>query len=251
MTPAPPTHDDKAQAVHVLEQLANSGSTVSAFLLGKAWRDGLCGPPWDEEAEKWFQRAAEAGNDQAQYALGKLLLEQKRNVEGVNWLLRSVNQGNEYAMYRLGKEALKGEIIKEDISWVLTILTDAAERGNVCAQYMLGKLYLQGEKVNRDREEAEYWLRQAAEQGHPHAQFFLDHMDEQRDPSAMLVATRLLHDLGRIFQREMPLPPGGEIRLDKQRMRELVGRIGYQAAKSYVRSVQEEQDNGPTMQSPW
>ena len=224
---------------------------ITLLSLGKAWRDGLCGPPWDEEAEKWFRRAATAGNNQAQYALGKLLLEQGRNVESIDWLLRSANQGNEHAMYRLGKEALRGEILKEDLSWALDILTDAAERGNACAQYTLGKLYLQGEKVNRDREEAKYWLRQAAEQGHPHAQFLLDHMDEQRDPSAMLAATRLLHDLGRIFQREMPLPPGGEIRIDKQRMRELVGRIGYQAAKSYARSVQEEQDNGPTMQPIW
>ena len=67
----------------------------------------------------------------------------------------------------------------------------------------------------------------------------------------MLAAARLLQDLGRIFQKETPLPPGGEIRIDKQRMRELVGRIGYQAAKSYARSVQEEQDSGPKMQSPW
>ena len=67
----------------------------------------------------------------------------------------------------------------------------------------------------------------------------------------MLAATRLLQDLGRIFQKETPLPPGGEIRIDKQRMRKLVGRMGYQAAKSYARSVQEEQDNGPTMQSSW
>ena len=154
-------------------------------------------------------------------------------------------------MYRLGKEALKGEILKEDISWALDILTDAAERGNACAQYTLGKLYLQGEKVDRDREEAEYWLLQAAEQGHPHAQFFLNHMDEQRNPSAMLAATRLLQNLGRIFQKETPLPPGEGIRIDKQRMRELVGRIGYQAAKSYARSLQEEQDSGPTMQSMW
>ena len=67
----------------------------------------------------------------------------------------------------------------------------------------------------------------------------------------MMAATRQLQNIGRTFQKETPLPPGEGIRIDKQRMRESVGRIGYQAAKSYARSMQEKQDGGPTMQSIW
>ena len=244
-------HEEKTNAVLVLERLADSGGAVPAFLLGKAWRNGLCGPPWEEEAEKWFRRAAEAGNDSAQYALGKLLLEQGSNSEGLDWMLRSANQGNEYAMYRLGKEALRGGVIQKDVPWAIPILTDAAERGNPHAQYTLGKLYLQGIDVAQDLEQAEYWLKQAAEQGHRYAQYFLDHMDERRSPSAMLAATRLLHDLGQIFQTEIPPPPVEGIRIDRQRMRQLIERLGYQAAKSYAHSVQEEQENGQLMGTPW
>lgn len=52
---------------------------------------------------------------------------------------------------------------------------------------------------------AEYWLTEAAYQGHAYAQFFLDHMDEQRKPSVVLAATRMLYHLGNIFRDNTPL----------------------------------------------
>ena len=52
------SREEKTEAVASLEELANAGSGDAAYLLGKAWRDGLCAPPWDEEAEKWFRVAA-------------------------------------------------------------------------------------------------------------------------------------------------------------------------------------------------
>ncbi len=69
------TREEKAQALSSLEEPVNAGSGDAAYLLGKAWRDGLCAPPWDEEAEKWFRIAAERGNNVAQYALGKAYLQ--------------------------------------------------------------------------------------------------------------------------------------------------------------------------------
>ena len=63
---------------------------------------------------------------------------------------------------------------------------------------MLGKLYLAGKEVPRNEEKAAYWLTQSAEQGNQYAQYLLNHLEENRPPSAMLAVTRLLHHMSRI-----------------------------------------------------
>lgn len=65
-------------------------------------------------------------------------------------------------------------------------------------------------------------LEQAVTRGNPYAQFFIDHADEHVPPSALLSATRLLYQLGRIFQVNSA-PPGNPngIRIDSRRRRKL------------------------------
>ena len=247
------TREEKAEAVSTLEDLVDVGSSDAAYLLGKAWRDGLCAPPWDEEAEKWFRLAAEAGNDCAQYALGKLLLEQQRDEEAIDWLERSADKGNSSALYLLGKLELTGEVVQKNAEWAVADLTAAAEQRNKYAQYALGKFYLQGEDVEQDIEQAEYWLSQAAYQGNEYAQFFLDHMDEQRKPSIMLAATRLLHHLGNIFRENTPTAAApGTLQIDHKRAREIMEKriaLGHKA-DDHV-SAEDLKYTQPTMSAPW
>ena len=76
---------EKAEQVQVLERLWQRGFSLAAYQLGKCWRDGRGVLPDDEQAELWFRRAADAGYDFAQYALGKLLQGQSRTDEAVSW----------------------------------------------------------------------------------------------------------------------------------------------------------------------
>ena len=247
------TREEKAEAVSTLESLANAGSSDAAYLLGKAWRDGLCAPPWDEEAEKWFRVAAKRGNNIAQYTLGKMLVEQDRLREGVGWLAEAADNGNDFARYRLGKMGLTGDGIIDGVERAIIDLTDAAERGNQYAQYTLGKVYLQGYEVGQNMKLAEYWLSKAADQGNAYAQIFLDHMDEQRKPSVMLAATRLLHHLGNIFRENTPTEAApGTLRLDHKRAREIMEKriaLGHKA-DDHV-SAEDLKYTQPTMSVPW
>lgn len=68
---------EKAEQVRALEQLWQRGFPLAAYQLGKCWRDGMGVLPDDEQAKQWFYRAADAGYDFAQYALGKVLQSQK------------------------------------------------------------------------------------------------------------------------------------------------------------------------------
>ncbi len=141
------TEVEKAEQVRMLEQLWDAGFTVAAHLLGKCWRDGMGVLPDDEQAELCFHRAAEAGHDFSQYALGKLLQGQKRMEEAGSWYEKAAAQGNPYADYRLGKLYLEGKDVPKNVAKAVEYLTDAAQEGNQYAQYTLGKLYLTGKDV--------------------------------------------------------------------------------------------------------
>lgn len=198
--------EEHTQAVSELEQLWEEGYTVAAHQLGKFFRDSLSTLRNHEKAEHWFRLSAEAGNDCSEYALGKLLLTQKRTTEAVQWLDKAADHGNQFAQYRLGKLYLTGEAVPKDVWKALEYLKSSAGQENQFAQYTLGKLYLLGRDVAQDREQAQEWLSRSASQGNPYAQFFLDRLDLFRDPSVTLAATRPLHHMGRIF-RDNSVPP--------------------------------------------
>ena len=216
------TEAEKAEQVRMLEQLWDAGFTVAAYLLGKCWRDGMGVLPDDEQAELWFRRAAEAGHDFSQYALGKLLQNQKRMETAVFWYEKAAAQGNLWAAYRLGKLYLEGTDVPKDIAKSVEYLTDAAQEGNQYAQYTLGKLYLTGQDVTQDREQAYSWFWEAASQGNEYAQFFLEHINDNRSPNVLLSATKLLHHMGRIFQDNSipPCPPGSQ-RVDRKLLQKI------------------------------
>ncbi len=206
------TWSEMENAVHTLQQLWDAGFTVAAHQLGKCWRDGLGVMPDDERAEMWFRKSAEAGNDFSQYALGKLLQQEKRIAEAVAWYEKASAQGNQYADYQLGKLYLQGEDVPKDVPKAIGYLTASAESGNQYAQYALGKLYLMGQAVPQNRETALYWFVQSAEQGNQYAQFFLDHFQQIGHPSVFLSATKLLHHLAQTF-RQNTVPPKSPIGL--------------------------------------
>lgn len=214
--------EEKAKQVQVLEQLWQSGFSLAAHQLGKCWRDGMGVLPDDEQAELWFRRAAEAGYDFAQYALGKLLQSQNRMGAAVPWYEKAAAQGNSWAAYRLGKLYLEGEAVPKDVPKAMAYLTASAEQGNQNAQYALGKLYLSGRDVKQDRETAWAYFCESAEQGNQYAQFFLKHFDQARRPNVFLSATRLLYHLGQIF-RENSVPPATPVghHIDRKRWRKL------------------------------
>ena len=216
------TEAEKAEQVQTLERLWEGGFPAAAHQLGKCWRDGLGVFPDDEQAELWFRRGAEAGYDFSQYALGRLLETQKRTEEAVAWYEKAAAQGNPDAACQLGKLYLQGELVSKDVPKALEYLTASARQGSPFAQYILGKLYLMGKDVEQDREKAYRWFEMSAEQGNPYARFFLEHAGESQSPHLLLTATRLLHQLGQIFQENSvpPVLPGSQ-RTDRKLRRKI------------------------------
>ena len=239
------SNEDKRSVIEMLERDWEDGGSASiAYQLGRIWRDGLGVIPDDEKAEMWFYRAAESRHSDAQYALAKLLQNQRRIIEAIPWYEQAAENGNPFASYQLGKLYLSGEGIPKNETRAVEHFTNAAEQGNAQAQYILGKFYLLGQEVEQDYAKAEHWLSQAAGQGHAYAQFFLDHMEEDRDPSALLCATRLLCSMAQIIRDTPPPAPPG-IHIDRKRFQQLMEK---KIAMGHKPDDHEEQGYiGPTM----
>ncbi len=216
------SNEDKRSVIEMLERDWEDSSSASiAYQLGRIWRDGLGVIPDDEKAEMWFQRAAGGRHCDAQYALAKLLQNQRRIIEAIPWYEQAAENGNPFASYQLGKLYLSGEDVPKDVTKAVKYLTDAAEQDCAQAQYILGKLYLLGQDMEQDYTKAEHWLTQAAGQGHAYAQFFLNHMEQNRDPSALLCATRLLCSMAQIIRDTPPPAPPG-IHIDRKRFQQIM-----------------------------
>ncbi len=220
------TLETKDSAVREMAKLADAGDPNAQYRMGQLYRDGGLLIPDGVVAYDWFARAAEQGHVAAQYALGKLCFSRDAEVHnlarGIRWLEQAAQSGSVYAVYRLGREYLRGKFVQKDIPKAIDLFQQAANSGNPHAQYMLGKLCLMGKGVPADREQAHYWFTQSAQQGNSYAQYFLERWDSLCPPSIMLAGTRLLRQLGRIFQ-DNSLPPSlpGTMKPDHKRIRQL------------------------------
>ena len=213
---------EKSAACRELEQLWEKGYSIAAHQLGKVFRDGLVDTEDLVKAELWFRRSAEAGNDCSEYALGKMLLDQKRTDEALRWLEKAADHGNQFARYRLGKLYLSGDGVTKDVEKALEYLTASAKQGNQFAQYTLGKLYLLGQEVQQDKEQAIEWLTRSAAQGNPYAQYFLNHQDDFQTASVGNAVIRMLHHMSRIFRENMAAGDAYTgLQIDRKRRRKL------------------------------
>lgn len=123
--------------------------------------------------------AGKGQNAAAQYTLGNIYTSDWKFYDlkkGVEQYGKAANQGNEYAQYRLGKLYLNPELEVYDCQKGIAYLESAAEQGNEFAQLKLGIEYIKGESVERDLFTAREWLGKSAEQGNEIAKSMLDNL---------------------------------------------------------------------------
>ncbi|MBV5338775.1 MAG: sel1 repeat family protein [Deltaproteobacteria bacterium] len=78
---------------------------------------------------------------------------------------KAAEQGDDQAQYHLGKAYCNGIGVEKDQAEGVRWYRMAAEQGNIDAQFVLGVLYSRGEGVGADNDEAIKWFRKAADQG--------------------------------------------------------------------------------------
>ena len=159
------SHDDKLQ-----------------YRLGQMLHTGTGTAQDDAEAANYWERSAKLGNVNAQYALGKLWLDNNTGnpEQAVVWITKASDGGNAAAQYALAKIYRDGKYVRQDISKAVELFTLLAEQKNdickpICglASYQLGRLYLSGEDIPKDVAAAVKWLSFSADLGNQYAQYQL------------------------------------------------------------------------------
>jgi TPR repeat protein len=137
----------------------------------------------NKEALRWFHKAAEGSNPEAQLNLGIVYMNghgvAQSDKEAVQWWLKSAEQGNAMAQNNLGYFYWSGRGVPKSYKEALKWYRKAAFEGNANAQSNLGLAYENGQGVVQNYEEAMRWFMMAAEQGHPTAQLNIGGMHKQ------------------------------------------------------------------------
>ena len=173
------TGKDETAAREWFEQASKLDNPHAQYQLARMiFNDPSSTPEQTAQALERLTKAAEAGQDCAQYALGKIYRDgqgvEKDIQKAVALFTLAATKENSFAAFALGKLYLAGDAaLPRDPAAALKWLTYAAELGNQFAQYRLGKLLLQGEDAPKDVKAAIRWLTAAAEQGNQYAQYAL------------------------------------------------------------------------------
>ena len=174
---------DYEQAVKKYRIAAELGDANSQFWLGRLYQQGQGVKQDYQEAVKWYRKAADQGNSYAQNNLGRLY-QQGRGVkqdyqEAAKWYRKAAEQGNSYAQNSLGWLYEYGRGVKQDYQEAAKWYRKSAEQGNKYGQYDLARMYEKGEGVKQDYQEAVKWYRKAAEQGDEDAKKLLNALEEK------------------------------------------------------------------------
>jgi tetratricopeptide (TPR) repeat protein len=107
-----------------LKRLAEQGDALAQTQMANAFFDQ--GPEHYEEGLGWLLKAAEQGDDSAQYEYARILFElhgAEAGKEAAKWFTRAAGQGHTRAQYRLGLLLYEGKILPRDNAaagqWIL------------------------------------------------------------------------------------------------------------------------------------
>ena len=165
---------DYAEAARWYRKAAELGNADAQCALGVMYHNGYGVAQNDAEAAKWYRKAAEQGHIAAQLSLG-ILYDDGRGVEqdyteAAKWYRAAAEQGNDAAQFCLGYDYEHGEGVEQSDVEAAKWYRKAAEQGYAAAQFCLGLMYADGRGVEKDDAEAVKWYRAAAEQGNARAQ---------------------------------------------------------------------------------
>lgn len=182
---------DFAAAIALTRQLADEGNAAALYRLGEVFEHGLGVLQDFGQALEWYEKAAEAGFENAWAKLGDFYLAgrgtrsgegadadkagahrlldmlsvQPDHAKALHWNRKAAQAGQATAQAHLALQYIYGLGIETDRDEAERLFLSAAEQGSVLAQRCLGMLYAGGEDKAAQYDLAERWFRAASEGG--------------------------------------------------------------------------------------
>ncbi|KAF9334667.1 hypothetical protein BG006_001752 [Podila minutissima] len=171
------TPQSDVEAVRWFLRAAELGDEDAQIHLASAYQRGIVISQDVFEAAKWYRKAADQGEARAQQNLEfmyqKGLGVEQSNDEAASWFLKAAKQGVAVAQYNLALMIVNGVVTNQSHTDAIFWYRKAAEQGHENAQKELGKMYCYGHGVEKNPVEGLSWFRKAAEQGDIEAQHHL------------------------------------------------------------------------------
>ncbi|RYH20466.1 sel1 repeat family protein [archaeon] len=151
--------DDLWQQFQKQMFLAEKGAVAAQYKLATFYRDGKGIEKDQEEALKWFEKAAEQGNGDAVDNLISFHSSNKSTEAATSaWLAAAAEKGNANAQILLGTYYANGLGVAKDVDEALRLYKLAAAKQNVDALFALGTHYFDGIGVEKDESVGvKYW----------------------------------------------------------------------------------------------
>jgi localization factor PodJL len=192
--PAPAIGDKLPVAIGgpALRAAALAGDASAAYEVAVRFADGRLVPANNEEAARWFKRAAKKGLAPAQFKLATLYergLGVKKDLIAARDLYRAAaDKGHGKAMHNLAVLYAEGIDDAADYRTAAQWFRKAADHGIIDSQYNLAVLYARGVGVEQNFAEAYKWFYLAANEGDNDAAKKRDEVGSHLDQRSLAAA---------------------------------------------------------------
>lgn len=151
-----------------------------------------------EQSAYWFEKAANAGDPEAQMQMGYFYQAgigvTKDLARAANWYQLAASSGLANAKVNLAIVYLWGTGVNKNEQLAFQLMLEAAGKGSALADCYLGDMYYVGVGVPQDRAAGEKWYRKAAKLHEPRAEYDLglllfdvkDHPHDLREAESLL-----------------------------------------------------------------
>lgn len=164
-------------AVQWASRAANAGNESAQWVMGEAYYFGAGVPQDRVQAAQRFLKLANGGARVAQYKYARMLLSgdgiPKDSKAGISWLTKASDAGYADAQNSLGVEYKYGLNVSKNLAAAMSLYRKAAAQGNSFAQANIGGLFENGLGVAKDHAEAARWYQLASKGGNAQAKYRL------------------------------------------------------------------------------
>lgn len=163
------TEANPMEAMKLYQKAAQAGDSEANLRLGDLYFTGDGGIRNLQEAFKYYRNAAQLKNPKAYFKMGYCYERGhgigQNNQEAARWYQRGVEAGDLNSIANMARFYENGVGIDKDLEKAAALYRDAAEQGEPFSQISLGSLYRAGLGVKKDLVEAYKWTSMATSRG--------------------------------------------------------------------------------------
>lgn len=155
---------------------AEAGDIEAQFRVGAAYDYGKGAPRDSAEAMKWYRKAADQGNAEAQNSVGSGLQAEKRYEEARVWYEKASAQGHALATNNLAYLHDLGLGVKQDRQKGFELYSRAADLGWAEAMWNIANMYGASQLGEKDMVNACVWAKRAQKFAGPYERQLQNHL---------------------------------------------------------------------------